>query len=55
MNKVLIIGPDYYYFNESVAKAFRELGWEAKVEAFATLFILIHGGINFVINFIWTN
>jgi len=36
MNRVLIIGPDFHYFNDSIAKAFRKLGWEAKVEAFAT-------------------
>ena len=36
MKRVLIIGPDFHYFNESIARAFRQLGWEAKVEAFAT-------------------
>lgn len=36
MNRVLIIGPDFHYFNESIAKAFQKLGWEAKVEAYDT-------------------
>lgn len=36
MNRVLIIGPDFHYFNESIVNAFRKLGWEAEVEAFAT-------------------
>lgn len=36
MKRVLIIGPDFHYFNESIAKAFRKLGWETKVEAYDT-------------------
>ena len=36
MSKVLIIGPDFHYFNESIARAFHNLGWETKIEAFAT-------------------
>lgn len=36
MNRVLIIGPNFHYFNESIARAFGNLGWEVKVEAFAT-------------------
>lgn len=36
MKRVLIIGPDFHYFNESIERAFRQLGWETKVEAFAT-------------------
>lgn len=31
---VLIVGPDFYYFNQSVAKAFEQLGWSAQVLSF---------------------
>ena len=36
MNKVLIIGPNFHYFNESIERAFQALGWETKVEAYDT-------------------
>lgn len=36
MKKVLIIGPRFFYFNDSVASAFRQLGWDAKICAFDT-------------------
>lgn len=29
MKKILIVGPDYFGYNESVAKGFRDLGWDA--------------------------
>ena len=36
MKRVLIIGPNFHYFNVSVERAFRTLGWETKVEAYDT-------------------
>lgn len=36
MSKVLIIGPNFHYFNASIERAFRSLGWETKVEAYDT-------------------
>lgn len=34
MPKVLIIGPAFFYFNRSIERAFRALGWETCVEAY---------------------
>lgn len=34
MRKVLVIGPKFFYFNDSIATAFRELHWEVKVVAY---------------------
>lgn len=34
--RVLIIGPNFFYFNDSIANAFRENGWTPKVCAFDT-------------------
>lgn len=34
--KVLIIGPDFYYFLNSISKAFRNLGWNAEVCVYDT-------------------
>ncbi len=34
MKRVLIIGPNFFYFNDSIANAFRRLGWEAKTCAY---------------------
>lgn len=36
MKRVLIIGPNFHYFNASIERAFRSLGWETKVEAYDT-------------------
>lgn len=36
MKRVLIIGPNFHYFNESIERAFRSLGWDTKVEAYDT-------------------
>lgn len=36
MSKVLIIGPNFHYFNASIERAFRSLGWDTKVEAYDT-------------------
>ena len=36
MKRVLIIGPNFHYFNASIERAFRALGWETKVEAYDT-------------------
>ncbi len=36
MNRVLIIGPNFHYFNASIERAFQTLGWETKVEAYDT-------------------
>lgn len=36
MKRVLIIGPNFHYFNESIERAFRLLGWDTKVEAYDT-------------------
>lgn len=36
MGKVLIIGPNFFYFNASVERAFRSLGWETQVLAYDT-------------------
>ena len=36
MNRVLIIGPNFHYFNASIARAFHSLGWEARVDAYDT-------------------
>ena len=34
MNRVLIVGPKFHYFLESLARAFTELGWECHTEAY---------------------
>lgn len=34
MPKVLIIGPAFFYFNQSIERAFHTLGWETRVEAY---------------------
>lgn len=34
MSKVLIVGPRFYQFNESMARAFASLGWETRIEAY---------------------
>lgn len=34
MNRVLIIGPSFFYFNQSIANAFEELGFEAEIVSF---------------------
>ncbi|MDL2207997.1 glycosyltransferase [Parabacteroides sp. OttesenSCG-928-O15] len=34
MNKVLIIGPSFFYFNQSIADAFDALGWETQIVSF---------------------
>lgn len=36
MKKVLIIGPNFFYFNASVERAFRSLGWDTRVIAYDT-------------------
>ena len=36
MKHVLIIGPNFHYFNASIEMAFQSLGWETKVEAYDT-------------------
>lgn len=36
MNKVLIIGPNFFYFNESIRRAFETLGWNTRVLAYDT-------------------
>jgi len=36
MKRVLIIGPNFHYFNASIESAFRSLGWETNVEAYDT-------------------
>ena len=36
MSKVLIIGPNFHYFNASIERAFQSLGWETKVDAYDT-------------------
>ena len=34
MRKVLIIGPKFHYFLESLAHGFRDHGWESHIEAY---------------------
>jgi len=34
MSKVLIIGPAFFYFNQSIERAFQALGWETRIEAY---------------------
>lgn len=34
MSKVLIIGPAFFYFNQSIERAFHALGWETCIEAY---------------------
>lgn len=36
MKRVLIIGPNFHYFNSSIERAFQSLGWETKVDAYGT-------------------
>ena len=36
MKRVLIIGPNFHYFNASIERAFISLGWETKVDAYDT-------------------
>lgn len=36
MKKVLIIGPNFHYFNASIERAFVSLGWKTEVCAFDT-------------------
>ncbi len=36
MKRVLIIGPNFHYFNASIARAFQSLGWETLVDAYDT-------------------
>ena len=38
MNKVLIIGPDFFNYNESVARAFNSIGLTSKVVSHGDLF-----------------
>ena len=36
MKRVLIIGPDFHYFNASIERAFQSLGWATRVDAYDT-------------------
>lgn len=36
MKRVLIIGPNFHYFNASIERAFQSLGWETLVDAYDT-------------------
>lgn len=34
MKKVLVIGPNFFYFNDSIAAAYRDMGWQVEVLAY---------------------
>ena len=36
MKRVLIIGPNFHYFNASIQRAFSSLGWDTRVDAYDT-------------------
>ena len=43
MSKILIIGPDYFNFNQSIKEAFQTLGWETHLESYDEPIHPFHG------------
>jgi hypothetical protein len=48
---VLIIGPNFFFINESISNAFIALGWESYIDAMIIQFIRLKDGISGSIKF----